>query len=146
MRTIVYFIIVVVAIAVGFFGFWRLAPRTTTFGMFGGEGEAQFGRIALSFSATILGVVLGTLYRSLRRLQESGATAIENVRAFFSGLLRSIDLWLGMAGSPIVFALVLQSTSGMTVPGLLLVGLENGFCCLIVVNAFVGRAEAATKK
>jgi hypothetical protein len=56
-------------------------------------------------------------------------------------MLKSVDMWLGLAGAPIVYALVLQSTAGMTLPGLLVVALENGFCCLIVLNGFMRNAE-----
>jgi hypothetical protein len=48
---------------------------------------------------------------------------------------------LGVAGAPIVYALPLQSTDGMSLPGLLIVALENCFCCLLIESAFVGRTE-----
>jgi hypothetical protein len=56
-------------------------------------------------------------------------------------MFRSVDMWLGIAGAPIVYALLLKATDGMSMPGLLAVALENGFCCLIIVNGFIGRAE-----
>jgi len=100
----------------------------------------------LSFSATIAGVVIGSTYRQLRALQAAGLTTIPNARVFLSDLSRSIDLWLGLVGAPIVYALLLQSTDGMSLPGLLLVALENGFCCLLIVNAFIGRTETELKR
>jgi hypothetical protein len=129
---------------VGFVAFWYLVPRSVSFGMFEGEDKPDVARLALSFSATIAGVVLGSAYRQLRALQAAGIHTIPDAPAFLSTVVRSVDLWLGLVGAPIVYALLLQSTDGMSLPGLLLVALENGFCCLLIVNAFVGRAASDT--
>jgi hypothetical protein len=139
-------VMVIVTAVVGWFSFWYLVPRATSFGMFEGDNTPNITRLALSFSATIAGVVIGSTYRQLRALQAAGLTTIPNARVFLSDLSRSIDLWLGLVGAPIVYALLLQSTDGMSLPGLLLVALENGFCCLLIVNAFVGRTETELKK
>jgi len=128
----------ILAAIVGFGAFWYMVPRDEAFGMFEGTGHANLSRIILSFAATIGGVVLGSFHRQLRRL---GTVTIPDVPAFFSQVFRSVDLWLGLAGAPVVYALLLQSTDGMSAPGLLLVGLENGFCCNVIVNAFVGKTE-----
>jgi len=129
-----------VALMIGFVGFWFLLPKTTTFGMFADEGNINWGRILLSFSATVVGVVLGSFYRQLRQLQLGGNEVVPH--AFVPKMLRSIDMWLGLVSAPIVYALLLQSTAGMALPGLLLVALENGFCCLVIVNGFTGEMEA----
>ena len=136
------FVIALVAVVVGLAGFWYLVPRAPSFGMFAVEGEINLTRAGLSFAATIAGVILGSFYRQLRALQATGQTTIEAPLRFIAAMFRSVDMWLGLAGAPIVYALLLQSTSGMTLPGLLVVALENGFCCLVIVNGFVGRVEA----
>jgi hypothetical protein len=133
----------VIALLVGAVAFWMLVPRDASFGMFEQQGGPNIARMAFSLVSTIAGVILGSLYRQLRQLQAAGTLIITNFSNFASNLLRSVDLWLGLAGSPIVYALLLQSTNGMSLPGLLLVALENGFCCLLIVNAFVGRTETA---
>ncbi len=130
----------VIAAILGSTAYWFMVPRDTVFGVFEGAGRGNVGRLILSFAATIGGVVLGSFYRQLRQMTSS---TIDDVPAFLSHVLRSVDLWLGLAGAPVVYALLLQSTNGMSTPGLLLVGLENGFCCLIIVNAFVGRIAPA---
>jgi|SRR5688572_8660061 len=133
----------IIALVVGFLAFWSLMPRTTAFGMFESEGDVNIARVAFTFGATIAGVVLGSVYRQLRRLE---GPRIEDVPGFLSGVARSVDLWLGLVGAPIVFALLLQSSDGMSTAGLFLVGLENGFCCLIIVNGFIGRTETEVQK
>jgi hypothetical protein len=126
------------AILIGAAIFFFLAPNETTFGMFSAEKKLPTSRFVLSFSATLAGVVLGSMYRQLRQLQEAGATNID--RTFFSRAVTSIDMWLGFVSSPIVFALLLKSTAEMNLAGVIVVALENGFCCLILVNSFLGRA------
>ena len=95
----------------------------------------------LSFLATIIGVICGSFYRELRSLQAKNVTTIQDPGLFFGNMVRSVDMWLGFAGSPIVYSLLLKATDGMSLPGLLAVALENGFCCLIIVNGFIGKAE-----
>ena len=146
MRTSAGFSLSFLAALIGFAGYWYLAPRSESFGMFLGFDEVATVRLALSFAATLAGVVLGSLYRQLRQLQVEGQQVISDAPAFITRMFRSVDLWLGLAGSPIVYALLLQSTNGMNLPGLLLIALENGFCCLIILNQFVGKAEADAKE
>jgi hypothetical protein len=135
---------IIAAIASLLFGlgaYWYLAPRSSSFGMFEGAEAAGLWRFALSFLATIAGVICGSFYRELRNLQAKGETKITNPRGFLGDMFRSVDMWLGFAGSPIVYSLLLKATDGMSLPGLIVVALQNGFCCLIVVNGFIGRAE-----
>lgn len=131
----------VAAIAAGFAAFWYLAPRDASFGMFESTGGANVARVVLSFGATIAGVVLGSFYRQLRHMQAKGRRKIGDIPAFLSGVFRSVDMWLALVSAPIVYALLLQSTDGMSLPGLLLVALENGFCCLFIVDAFARGRE-----
>jgi len=88
-----------VAIVAGLAGFWYLMPRTPAFGMFAGEGDANLVRVALSFSATIGGVILGAFYRQLRALQAAGQQTIEAPLHFIAVMFRSIDMWIGLAGA-----------------------------------------------
>jgi len=78
-------------------------------------------------------------------MRDSGITEISDLPQFVSRALRSVDLWMGLCGSPIVFLLLARANEGMSLPGMIVVALENGFCCLIIVNGFVGRMEAENK-
>jgi hypothetical protein len=135
----------IISLLFGLFAYWYLAPRSSSFGMFEGAETSGPLRFILSFLATIIGVICGSFYRELRGLQAKGEKSIQDLRSFFVGMFRSVDMWLGFAGSPIVYALLLKATDGMSLPGLLTVALENGFCCLIIVNGFIGRAEQDAK-
>lgn len=132
---------IVLALIIGIAGYWYLLPRSASFGMFEGGDQANLLRLLLGFAATLVGVAFGSVFRGLGRLKANGVTTIENPRTFASETLRSIDLWLGLAGSPIVYALLLQSTNGMSLAGLLVIALQNGFCCLVLINQFVASKE-----
>jgi len=132
-------ILVGTAIIVGLVAYWYLAPRETSFGMFDEDGATGNFRFALTFIATLIGVALGSIYRELKDLQAQGIRTIPELKPFFSEVGRSTDLWLGLAGSPIVYGLLLQASNGMSLPGLIVVALQNGFCCLVIVNGFVGK-------
>lgn len=122
------------AVVIGGIGYWLLIPREPTYGMFEEGAAADVLRIGLSFFATMLGVVLGSFYRTLQALKAGGHAVIRDASATLSRMLRSIDLWLALAGAPILYALLLQTTTGMNLSGLVVVALQNGFCSLIIIN------------
>jgi hypothetical protein len=133
-------LISVAAIAIGFAGYWYYAP-VETLGMV--EGSASGGlKFLLGFAATIVGVMLGALYRRLRALQARGITNIPSARKFSKDVASSVDLWLGLVGAPIVYALLLKSSDGMDLLGLVIVALQNGFCCLIILNSLIRNTTA----
>jgi hypothetical protein len=117
-------ILVGTAIIVGLVAYWYLAPRETSFGMFDEDGATGNFRFALTFIATLIGVALGSIYRELKDLQAQGIRTIPELKPFFSEVGRSTDLWLGLAGSPIVYGLLLQASNGMSLPGLIVVALR----------------------
>ncbi len=94
---------------------------------------------------TVLGVVLGSAYRELQKMKEAGKTTVDG--AFFKNFLTSIDLWMSLIGSPLVYALLWKSVEGGSIASLTLIALENGFCCNVVISNIVRRrtAEAAAK-
>ena len=140
-----YTLFPVIAIVAGYIVYSLMAPRAHSFGFFEGAENSQTIRFMITFLATVVGVLLGSIYRELKSLQSTGIAKIPSLNTFFSDIGRSTDLWIGLAGSPIVYSLILQSTNGMSLPGLIVVALQNGFCCLIVLNGFIGRQEAGQK-
>jgi hypothetical protein len=133
--------VAIVAVVLGFVLYLNFVPRTASFGMQAEADGSGMLRIVLSFAATIAGVVLGSVYRQVRELQARGTPKIDDFGAFFGDVFRSTDMWLGLVGSPLVYALLLKSSDGMGFSGLITVALENGFCCLLIVNGFVGKME-----
>jgi hypothetical protein len=133
------------AVFAGAIGWALLAPRSTTFGLFAGDQIGRFLTIAVGYIATVAGAFLGGIYRELRARQRRGETRIESPLSFFGELLRSINVWLAITGSPIVFALLLKTASGMGLSGIVVVALENGFSCLLVLDSLVGEKNLAPR-
>jgi len=125
---------------IGAIGTVLLAQRSVIFGLYEGGG-LDWMRIGFGYLATVAGVILGSVYRQLRQLQDRRVQKVP--KGFLGNCLRSIDLWMGLCASPIVFALLMQASAGMNLPGIAIVALENGFCCLLIVNGFVTKTQAA---
>ena len=123
---------------------FRMAPGARAFGAFEQASGEQILRITVGYLATVAGVVLGSLYRQLRQLRDAGIPEA-NLLEFLSRVGRSVDLWMGLCGSPIVFLLLARANASMSLAGMLVVALENGFCCLIIVNGFMSKAETEQK-
>jgi hypothetical protein len=130
---------------VGAIIWFRMAPGARAFGAFEQASSEQILRITVGYLATVAGVVLGSLYRQLRQLRDAGISEIASLLEFLSRAGRSVDLWMGLCGSPIVFLLLARANESMSLAGMVVVALENGFCCLIIVNGFMSKAETEQK-
>lgn len=133
------------AVLVGAMAWIVMAPKGSTFGLFSADQAGRIITLVIGYFATATGAFLGAVYRDLRTRQRRGETHVESLSAFLSELLRSINLWLALTGSPIVFALVLKTTSGMGLSGIVVVALENGFSCLLVLDSLVADSSRQAK-
>lgn len=131
----------VLGIVFGFAFFWWLVPGGDSFGFFEGS-ESDWVRLSVAFLSVVLGVILGSFYRQLKQLNSQ---RIESLRSFFANTFRSVDMWLGLVGSPVLFALLLRATDGISVEGMVIIGLENGFCCLLLLNGLLQQEPSQVK-
>jgi hypothetical protein len=90
--------------------------------------------LIVGYLMTAVGALLGAAYRYLQRLP--GQT-IPGLGALARDVFYSIDLWMGLVGSPVAFGLVLRSVDRVNVPGAIVLALENGFCCTMLVNTLL---------
>ena len=122
---------------IGFVAWWRLVqPQQLQWGAQSIPASDNFLIVVYGYAVTLIGVMLGSGYRELQKLREGGKTNIENVGLFFKGIFSSIDLWMGLLGSPIVYALLWKSIDSSNVSGLTIVALQNGFCCTVIISNF----------
>jgi hypothetical protein len=66
--------------------------------------------IAYGYGITVIGVVLGSFYRELQRRQSAGVTEIK-LGELRHAVFGSTDFWMSLCGSPLVYALLLQSVA-----------------------------------
>ncbi|HYO11972.1 MAG TPA: hypothetical protein VE685_02110 [Thermoanaerobaculia bacterium] len=125
------------------FSLWLFLIRSEPirFGAHAVPEEPGLGALVFGYLVTVVGVVLGSFYRELKRRQEQGITSIDNFRAYASSVVRSIDLWMGLFASPLVYALILKTTDGASLSGVTIIGLENGFFCTLVLEAATRRQQ-----
>lgn len=93
--------------------------------------------ILYGYVVTVVGVLLGAVYRGLQLQRQQGSTSVENPKAFARGILLSIDLWMSLCSSPIVYALIWKSLEGGNAGGLTIIALQNGFCCQTVLSSLL---------
>jgi len=114
---------------------WYLlfAGQVPIFGAVAQSGPVNWTTAVIGYVATVAGVILGSAYRALRPNTKSSGQ-IENFRALSLDIIRSRDLWAGLVASPLVFGLLYRTLDGVTLSGLCVLALENGFCCHTVVS------------
>jgi hypothetical protein len=125
-------------VSLAVFGFvaWTYMIRTEPlrFGVNAVPETLDPTRILFGYAATLFGVALGALYRELQRRRTRGAVHLPSIRALFASAFRSIDFWISLCGSPIVYALLVKSVEGGSYAALATVAVQNGFCCSIIVD------------
>lgn len=132
-RTLLMRLFLVVA---GFSLWWFLIrSQPIRFGALAVPEEPRLGALVFGYLVTVVGVVLGSFYRELKRRQEQGMKSINSFRSYASSVVRSIDLWMGLFASPLIYALILKTTDGASLSGVTIIGLENGFFCTLVLEA-----------
>jgi hypothetical protein len=95
--------------------------------------------IVYGYATLVVGVFLGSGYRELKERRTKDIKQIK-VSELFASILHSTDFWLGLFGSPVVYAILLQAidlnnASVASAAGLTLVGLQNGFVCQSIADA-----------
>lgn len=133
-------IIYVLLAAAGFVG-WRLLIRSEPlrFGANAVPEQQTTGVMVYGYAITLLGVVLGSVYRELQARRQRGETHIKNMKKFFGSVFLSLDFWMSLCGSPLVFALIWKSMEGGSVAGLSTIALQNGFCCTVIVSSLMAK-------
>lgn len=98
-------------------------------GAFGVDEESSIATgitAVVAFSFTLFGVTLGALYRRLVELRESGRRTV-SFKVLLRQVFASIDFKIGLVGAPIVFGLLWQAIADVSLPGMLIIALQNGF-------------------
>ena len=97
---------------------------------------------AYGFVMTLVGVFIGATYRRLIELRGKGTTSAR-LSLVFKDVLRSIDFHIGLVGSPLVFGLIWQAIGDISVAGITVIALQNGFTSHAVLERVVPHGEGA---
>ncbi len=126
----------------GFIIWWKLSEtKEIQFGANEVAKQQSFLIIVYGFVITLLGVLIGACYRELQSMKDKGQTHIGSLKEFFKSIFTSIDLWMGLFGAPIVYALLWKSLDGGSVAGLTIIALQNGFCCTIITSNLMKKSS-----
>lgn len=129
-------ILLVVLLAIICFGisWWLMVRNPVRFGAVAVTASSGSGRLILGYILTLVGVIVGTAYRELQSRKDKGETILPDFNLFLKSIFLSIDFWLGICGSPLVYALIVQATEGGGMAGLAVMAIQNGFFCTVVIS------------
>lgn len=119
---------------------WIVVGSPVRFGAVAASESTVVWRLALGYLMTVVGVVMGSGYRNLQARRERGETEIPGLQKFARSVLFSVDFWLGVCGSPLVYALLVRATDGGNMAGLIAIAMENGFFCTVIISGLTPRA------
>lgn len=100
--------------------------------------------VVYGYAMTVLGVGLGSAYRALERMRESGLSTITNFGIFARQVYHSIDFWMALFASPIVYAALWKTISVNDLAALTIFPLENGFVCLAIISSLVAKNHSSS--
>jgi hypothetical protein len=121
---------------------WLATGGMQSFGAVAAPTGTSWWVVAAGYGATILGVVLGSIYRELARLRDRGITEVVSVPMFLRHVARSVDFLMSVVASPLVYALILRGVEAPGISSYIVIGIQNGFACLAVTSSFLGKQEA----
>lgn len=120
---------------------YLLTRQPIRFGANAVPESASVATVLIGYALTVMGVLLGTGYRSLQAMKVAGKD-FPGLPNFSRQMGRSVDLWMGLFASPIVFALILQSTGGAGWAAITAIALQNGFSCTVVISGIAPQRQA----
>jgi hypothetical protein len=88
------------------------------------------------FCLTLIGVALGATYRRLIKLRSAGVDKI-SFGKLIGDVCTSVDFYIGLVGAPIVYGLLWQSLVDISLAGLSIIALQNGFTSHAILDQFV---------
>lgn len=106
-----------------------------------GPDKSEILLVAYGYVMTVFGVLLGSTYRTLDRMRDAGQTQIGDFLVFGRDIIRSVDLWMALLASPIVYAALWKTIENQAWASLTIFPLENGFACLALISAIIRRQQ-----
>jgi hypothetical protein len=120
---------------------WRylLGSELLRFGANAAPEQPSTRVLVYGYMITLVGVVLGSIYRELQTRKQRGDTSITSLRSLLASVFLSLDFWMSLCGSPLVYALIWKSMEGGNLAGLSTIALQNGFCCTVIIGSLISK-------
>lgn len=120
---------------------WRylLGSELLRFGANAAPEQPGARVLIYGYVITLIGVVLGSAYRELQTRKQRGETTIRSPRRLLRAVFLSLDFWMSLCGSPLVYALIWKSMEGGNLAGLTTIALQNGFCCTVIIGSLISK-------
>ena len=103
------------------------------------DGRSSPSSIALAagygFAMTLFGVLLGAAYRRLIKLRADSVDAT-NLLSLLKSVVASVDFQIGLVGAPIIYGFLWQSLADVSLAGLTVIALQNGFASHAILEQF----------
>lgn len=94
--------------------------------------------IAFGYTILLAGIVLGTWCRALIEKRDRGVNTI-NIRQFIKESFKSIDLWISVIASPIIYGSIVSNAGDINFGAFIYLALQTGFSSYIVVGTFLNK-------
>ncbi len=105
-----------------------------------GVSIAWWLTLVAGYCCLIIGIVLGVLARVLLREKERGSEKVE-LRAFVKKSFASIDLWISLIASPVVYGGILRSGTEMSYGAFIYFSLQTGFSSYLAIRSLLPGAD-----
>lgn len=92
------------------------------------------------YCTMVVGMVLGVLCRALIAEKAQGAQTV-NIGAFILSKTRSIELWISLMASPLVFGSILRTGADLSTGAFVAFSLQTGFSSYVLIESLMGGAK-----
>ncbi len=126
----------ILSVLAGYYYWSNINLQGTNFGAVAIEDSPAL-KILIAYLITLLGVLLGTIYRNLQERKLKGRNSINKPGAFFKSVFKSIDFWMSLCASPLVFMVLYNSISNSSFSSLAVIAFENGFFITLIMDKLI---------
>ncbi len=128
------FVIIVFFVFIGACIYFSLFPRLLMSNSFG-FGSSKMLNGILGYLFLVFGAIFGSAFRLLVDLRKKGRKTIK-LWTLIKSTMKSIDLWVGISLSPIIYPIILKQAN-IDLSAFIILAFENGFFCSVIAETFI---------
>lgn len=112
----------------------------------GGSNLNQFFYSVSGYIVLLFGAFMGSGFRKLLEMKKEGIETLENPILFVLSIARSVDFWLGVFGSILIYSAVLQGIQDVSITTFYYMALEKGFLLTSIIEQTYNQLVATSVK